>query len=321
MKVLRGLQERPPFPEGTVVAIGNFDGLHLGHQKILRVLLDKSRKMGLVSLVLTFSPHPERVLERGHTGMIQTLEQRLAGIRAAGAAAVLIAAFDRAFAGLTAAEFADRVIVSKLRAKAVVVGENFRFGKSREGDIHDLKQLGQELGFAVHPVPSAIKNGKVISSSLIRRLLEEGRIASANGFLGRPYEITGRVVSGSGRGRGLGFPTANIRPLNEILPRGVYITGADILGRSHPSLNNIGHRPTFEADSLHVDLHILDFKGRLYRRRVALRFLRRIRGEKRFADPEGLVRQVQKDVRVARAFFKTGRAVLAAPDRKADGAL
>jgi len=318
MKVLRGLQERPAFPKGTVVAIGNFDGLHLGHQKILRVLLDKSRKMGLASLVLTFSPHPERILQRGHTAMIQTLDQRLAGIRAAGADAVVIAAFDRGFAGLTAAEFASRVIVSRLRAKAVVVGENFRFGKSREGDINDLRRLGHELGFAVHPVPSAIRNGKVISSSLIRRYLNEGRIASANGFLGRPYEITGRVVSGSGRGRGLGFPTANIKPLNEILPRGVYITVADIRGRSHPSLANIGHRPTFGAGRLQVEVHILDFKGPLYRRRVALRFLRRIRGEKKFADPEGLIHQVQQDIRFAHVFFQARRTFFADPVRETD---
>jgi riboflavin kinase/FMN adenylyltransferase len=304
MKVLRGVQERPAFPEGTVVAIGNFDGLHLGHQKILRVLVDKAREMELASLVLTFSPHPERVLEGGRIGMIQTLEQRLAGLRSAGVSAVLLASFDRAFAGLTAAEFAGRVISCSLKAREVVVGENFRFGRSRQGDIDDLRRLGQKLGFAVHTVPSAVRYGVVISSSLIRRLLDEGRITSANRFLGRPYEIAGRVVRGSGRGRGLGFPTANIQPFNEILPRGVHFTVADILGRSHPSVTNIGDRPTFGGGRLEVEVHIFDFEGALYRRRIGLRFLRRIRGEKRFAEPEGLVSQVQKDLVAARAYFK-----------------
>ena len=310
MKVLRGLQDRPAYPKGTVVAIGNFDGLHLGHQRILRVLINRAREMGLVSLVLTFSPHPERVLGRGRLGMIQTLEQRLEGIRAAGVSSVVVASFDRAFAGLTAAEFAGRVIASSLRAKAVVVGENFRFGRFRQGDVDNLRRFGQKLGFAVNPVPSAIRNGEIISSSLIRRLLDQGKITAANSFLGRPYEIAGLVVRGSGRGRVLGFPTANVQPFNEILPRGVYLTLADILGRSHPSLTNVGHRPTFGGGPLHVEVHIFDFEEALYRRRIHLRFLRKIRDEKIFSDREGLIRQVQRDIAAARVFFrKTGWAL------------
>jgi riboflavin kinase/FMN adenylyltransferase len=304
MKVLRGFQERPAYPKGTVVAIGNFDGLHLGHQRILRVLVNRAREMGLVSLVLTFSPHPERVLGRGRIGMIQTLEQRLAGIRAAGVGSVVVLSFDQAFAGLTAAEFAGRVIASSLRARAVVVGENFRFGRSRQGDVDDLLRLGQKLGFAVHPVPSAIRNGEIISSSLIRRQLGQGKITAANNFLGHPYEIAGRVVRGSGRGRVLGFPTANVQPFNEILPRGVYLTLADILGRSHPSLTNVGHRPTFGGGRLHVEVHIFDLEGALYRRRIHLRFLRKIREEKTFSGQEGLISQVQKDIAAARVYFK-----------------
>lgn len=319
MKVLRGLPERPVFRQGTVVAIGNFDGLHLGHQKILKALVSKARKMGLPSVVLTFSPHPERVLEGARVGMIQTLEQRLAGIRAAGPDAALIAAFDRSFASLTAAEFAERVIASSLRAKTVVVGENFRFGKSREGDVSELRRLGRRLGFAVVPVPSALKNGRVVSSSLIRRLLHEGRIAAANALLGRPYEIIGRVERGSGRGRELGFPTANVQPLNEILPEGVFITAADVQDRSYPSLTNIGRRPTFGAGRLQVEVHLLGFRGPLYRRRLILRFLRKIRDEKRFDEPEGLVRQVQRDVRTARSFFRRERSGFAGLPGAADG--
>jgi riboflavin kinase/FMN adenylyltransferase len=309
MKVLRGLPERPVFRQGTVVAIGNFDGLHLGHQKILRALVAKARRMRLPSVVLTFSPHPERVLEGGRIGMIQTLEQRLAGIRAAGPAAVLIAAFDRPFASLTAAAFAERVVASSLRAKAVVVGENFHFGRAREGDVDDLRRLGRRLGFVVVPVPSALRNGRTVSSSLIRRLLNEGRITAANALLGRAYEIEGLVVRGSGRGRELGFPTANVQPLNEILPEGVFITVADVQGRSYPSLANIGRRPTFGAGRLHVEVHILGFRGPLYCRRLVLRLLRKIRNEKRFDEPEELVRQVQKDVRSARAFFQRKKLV------------
>jgi riboflavin kinase/FMN adenylyltransferase len=139
---------------------------------------------------------------------------------------------------------------------------------------------------------------------LIRRLLGEGKITAANDFLGRPYQIEGRVVSGSRRGRKLGFPTANVESFNEILPKGVYITLADILGRSHPSLTNVGHRPTFGGDSLHVEVHIFDFKAALYRRRIGLRFLRKVRDEKVFSDREGLIRQVQKDSAATRLYFK-----------------
>jgi riboflavin kinase/FMN adenylyltransferase len=316
MKVLRGLERRAVFPGGSVVAIGNFDGLHLGHQRILRALVKRAHGLGLPAVVLTFSPHPEKVLEGSRVGMIQTLDQRLAGIRASGADAVVIAAFDRAFAGLTAAEFAERVIASSLRAKAVVVGENFRFGRSREGDVDVLRQLGGGLGFIVDAVPSTVRNGRVVSSSLIRRLLGEGRIEAANALLGRPYEITGHVVRGSGRGRELGFPTANIRPLNEILPSGVFVTAAEMQGRSFPSVVNIGRRPTFGAGRLQVEVHLLAFSGRLYRRRLTLRFLRKIRVEKRFAGPEGLVRQVQADIAMARSFLRRKGMGFSAPRRE-----
>jgi riboflavin kinase/FMN adenylyltransferase len=291
------------------VAIGNFDGLHVGHQRILRILVKKAEEKGLVSLVLTFSPHPERVLESGRIAMIQTLEQRLAGIRSAGVQAVLLAAFDKAFAGLTSAEFADRVIVSSLRAKEVVVGENFRFGRFRQGDVDDLRRFGRRLGFAVSPISSSIRNGEVVSSSLIRRLLGDGNIRAANALLGRPYDIEGRVVHGSGRGRELGFPTANIQSANEILPQGVYFTEAVLSGRSHPSLTNIGHRPTFGAGRLQVEAHIFDFRGSLYRRRIGLRFLQELRGEKKHSGPEDLITQVRRDIAAARAYFDKRRAV------------
>jgi len=304
MKVLRGLHERPGLRGGTVVAIGNFDGLHLGHQKILSCLVEKARENELISLVLTFSPHPERVLEGGRIAMIQTLEQRLVGIRSAGVQAVLLASFDQAFADLTSAEFVNRVIVSSLKAKEVVIGENFRFGRSRQGDADDLRRFGRNLGFAVNPIPSALRGGQVVSSSLIRRLLDEGRVAGANTLLGHPYEIEGRVVRGSGRGQGLGFPTANIQTPNEILPRGVFLTTADFLGFSHPSLTNIGYRPTFGDGCLQVETHIFAFQGMLYRRRIRLRFLRKLRGEKKYASPEELIRQVQKDIAAAQAYLE-----------------
>jgi riboflavin kinase/FMN adenylyltransferase len=186
----------------------------------------------------------------------------------------------------------------------VVVGENFRFGRSRQGDVDDLRRFGKRLGFAVSPIPSAVRNGKVVSSSLIRCLLDEGRVSAANTLLGHPYEIEGRVVRGSGRGQALGFPTANIQTPNEILPRGVYLTAADILGRLHPSVTNIGYRPTFGGGGLQVETHIFDFQTTLYRRQIRLRFFRKLRGEKRHPGPERLISQIHKDIAVAHAYFE-----------------
>lgn len=304
MIVLRGFTERPAFGREAAVAIGNFDGLHLGHQRILRYLVKTAGEKGLVSLVLTFSPHPERVLEGGRIAMIQTLAQRLEAIQASGVRAVLVASFDQGFAGLTTAEFVDRIIVSHLRSKEIVVGENFRFGRSRQGDVDDLRRLGKQLGFVVSRIPSVIRNGQVVSSSLIRRLLEEGRVAKANALLGRPYEIEGRVVRGSGRGQALGFPTANMRTGNEILPPGVFLTEADVCGRTYPSITNIGRRPTFGSGRLEVETHVLDLQNAVYLRPIGLRFLRKIRSENKYPDPAQLVSQVQKDIAAARTYFE-----------------
>jgi len=302
MKVLRGFKERPA--RGTAVAIGNFDGLHLGHQRILRYLVETAREKGLISLVLTFSPHPERVLEGGRIAMIQTLGQRLEAVKALGVRVVLVASFDRDFAGLSSAEFVDRIIVSYLRAKEVVVGQNFRFGRGRQGDVDDLRQFGQERHFAVTGIPAVIRAGRVVSSSLIRRLLEEGSLARANSLLGYPYEIEGRIIRGSGRGQALGFPTANLRTVNEILPAGVFITEAGIGRRVFPSITNIGRRPTFGGGRLEVETHILGLQGPLYRRHIAVRFLRKLRDERRYPDASRLVRQVQRDIASVRAYFE-----------------
>jgi riboflavin kinase/FMN adenylyltransferase len=304
MRVLRGFKESPVFSRATAVAIGNFDGVHLGHQRILRCLVEQAEAKGLISLVLTFSPHPEKVLEGRPIAMIQTLSQRLDRIRASGVRAVLVASFNQGFADLSPSEFVDRIIVSHLRAKEVVVGENFRFGRARQGDIDDLRRYGEERGFEVHRIPAVNRHGQVVSSSLIRRLLEEGRVTRAAMLLGRLYEIEGRVIRGSGRGRALGFPTANLSTVNEILPRGVFLTEAVRDGRIHPSITNIGHRPTFGGGRLAVETHILDLRRALYGRPLYLRFVRQIRPEKEYPDSARLVAQIRKDVAAARAYFK-----------------
>lgn len=303
MKVFRGLSSRPVFPNGTVVAIGNFDGLHLGHQRILRFLVDRAEKSGLTSFVLTFSPHPEKVLGGGRTAMIQTIEQRLGGIRRSGVEAVQVARFSRAFAGLSIDEFARRICAS-LAAREIVVGENFRFGRRRQGDIEDLHRLGQKYGFVVHPLPPVIRQGQPVSSSRIRSLLLAGNIATANQLLGYPYVVGGRVIKGRGLGHDLGFPTANIRAENEIAPPGVYLTLAGIQTQQYPSLTNSGRRPTFGSGPALIETYLFDFHGTLYGKIIELQFLRRLRKERRFPGADALIRQIQRDVASSRRHFE-----------------
>jgi riboflavin kinase/FMN adenylyltransferase len=307
MQILRGLKNLPRFPRSTAVAIGNFDGLHLGHKAILRALVERTRGGGLFSLVLTFSPHPEKVLGQRKVAMIQTLTQRLAGLKESGIQAVLVAPFSQAFSRLTSQEFFQNILVSLLAAREVIVGENFRFGLKRQGDIEELRRLGRDRGVIVRPVPPIRYKGQIVSSSLIRSLLFEGKVERANALLGNPYEIEGKVIKGSSRGASLGFPTANILTANEITPEGVFITTAKLKHQTFPSVTNIGFRPTFGRDAFQVETFIFDFKRTIYGERVRLGILKKIREEKEFSRPQALVRQVRKDLAAAQDFFKKSK--------------
>ncbi|MEW5901439.1 MAG: bifunctional riboflavin kinase/FAD synthetase [Acidobacteriota bacterium] len=303
MRVWTGFDDLPRLARGTAVAIGNFDGLHLGHQEILRALVERARGSRLFSLLLTFSPHPERVLGRRRIATIQTLGQRLAGIRKWGVQGTLVLPFDRDLAHLSEEQFISQIIVSRLRAKELVVGENFRFGRGRSGDVETLGRAGRRMGFAVRPISVVVKNNRVVSSSLIRELLSAGRVDQAIAFLGRPYEIEGRVIKGAARGQTLGCPTANSRTDNEILPQGVFITEAETAGRTYPAVCNIGHRPTFGGDPLHLESFLLGFRGRLYGRQLRLRFFKKLRSEKKFPNAAALIVQIRRDAAAARAYF------------------
>jgi len=303
MQVLEGLSHFPSFSRPTAVAIGNFDGLHLGHQKILRFLVERAKKSRVHSLVLTFSPHPEKVLGQRSVAMIQTLSQRLAGIKEHGVQAVLVTAFDRTFSSLSSREFVQKVIVSACQAREVVVGENFRFGRNRAGDIKDLHRLGSRFGFVVHAIPAVRHDGQIVSSSFIRLLLAEGKIEKANVFLGRPYEIEGRVIKGAARGKSLGFPTTNILTANEIVPEGVFVTEAGIQGQTYPSVTNIGTRPTFGEDKLQIESFLFNFQGNVYRKKIRLHFLKKLRAERKFVSAPALINQIQRDISAAKDYF------------------
>lgn len=304
MDIINGLQNFSASYEHAVIAIGNFDGVHAGHQKILKFLSGKAKRAGLFSVVLTFSPHPEKILGKKETRMIQTLAQRVEELGKFEIDAVLIVPFDKKFSSLSARKFVQKIIVTVLKAKAVVVGENFRFGKNREGDISLLQKLASELSFRVHSIPAVRKNGMIASSSLIRKLLQEGKIEKANRLLGRNYDIEGRVIKGKSRGKALGFPTANIETKNEIVPTGIFITTVIVETETYPSLTNIGNCPTFNQQETNIESYIINFDRNLYGKTMSIRFIKKIRGEIKFKTQEQLAEQIQKDIQAAKAYFK-----------------
>jgi riboflavin kinase/FMN adenylyltransferase len=304
MEVLHGLRASSSLFKNTIITVGNFDGVHLGHKKILQFLVQEAQKYDLFSLVLTFSPHPDLILGKGKVKMIQTLDQRLNAIEKFGVQGVLITPFNKEFFNLSSDEFIQKIVVSALKAEEVVIGENFQFGKKREGNINTLRALGAQLNFRVHEIPKFIKDGRTVSSSLIRNLLQEGKIEEANILLGRHYEIEGKVIKGKDRGKVLGFPTANIETENEIIPRGVYVSQVMIDSRTYPSLTNAGFRPTFGPEDMQIESYIIDFDKKLYGQEIAVRFIKKIRDEIKFKSPEELSLQIKKDLGQAKAYFK-----------------
>lgn len=305
MKIVRGLQNFPSLSQKTVLAIGNFDGVHRGHQKILRLLIQKARRSNLPSLVLTFFPHPAQVLNKRDLKMIQTLPQRIKEIHKFNPQFLLIINFDKDFSHLSSHDFIRTIIVHKLHAQEIIVGQNFHFGKNREGNIDLLRSLSSQYHMTVHPVSSVRKNGMIISSSIIRELLTEGKVEKANRLLGRSYEINGKVFKGKARGKKLGFPTANIQTDNEILPPGVYLSKVEIDSDELPALTNVGVCPTFSQNELNIESYILNFDTSLYGKRINIRFLKKMRDEIKFDSPDDLSSQLKRDIETAKSFFQT----------------
>jgi riboflavin kinase/FMN adenylyltransferase len=305
MEVIRGFKNFPPSFLHSAVAIGNFDGVHAGHQKILKFLSGKAGELGVSSLILTFSPHPEKILGEKATKMIQTVEQRNREIEKFGIDALLIVPFDQDFSSLSAREFVRKIIVKTLKAKAVVVGENFRYGKNREGDIPLLRKLASESNFQIHSIPAVKKKGMTASSSLIRVLLQQGQVEKANLLLGRNYEIEGKVIKGKSRGKSLGFPTANIETKNEIVPPGIFISSVSMDSEKFPSLTNVGNCPTFNQKETNIESYIINFARELYGKTIRIGFLKKIRDEIKFKTAEDLKTQMKRDLQIAKNYFKS----------------
>lgn len=305
MRVFRGLAELTgPLP-APVLTIGNFDGVHLGHQRLFQTVAARAREIGGTAAALTFEPHPAKILRPERAApLLTTLEQKLALLEAAGLDAVVVVPFTIELSQLTPREFIQNIVVGRLGARRVCVGGNFRFGHRQAGDVAALEELGRELGFEVEVIPPVVVRGETASSSLIRRLVAEGKVSQAARLLGRPYVLAGALVRGEGRGRTLGFPTLNLAPEQECLPaRGVYVTETLLDARAHPSATNVGIRPTFDGSRLVVESHLFDFHETVERGRLEVRFHERLRPEKKFAGPEALRAQIARDVEKARRFF------------------
>lgn len=290
-----------PLP-GSVVTLGTFDGVHLGHRELMRRASTRAEADGLPCVAYTFDPHPAKVLApQAAPPVMVPIPIRARLLTELGADLVVVEPFTLAFAAVSASEWVLRFLHGQLRPSHVVVGFNFSYGHERGGDPKHLAAMGEQLGFSVEVVPAVESAGEVVSSTRLRKALEAGDVELARRLLGRPFSLVGKVVEGQKRGRSIGFPTANLDLDGELLPRqGVY---ASVLGledgRRLPAVTNIGVRPTFGAGSS-IETHVLDFDEKLYGARVAVSLVARIRDEKKFAGLTELVAQIQQDIREAR---------------------
>jgi riboflavin kinase/FMN adenylyltransferase len=287
------------------LAIGVFDGVHLGHQALLRRTVETARELGLTPAVLTFHPHPACVVAPGRAPrQLYSIEERCELLRGQGIAEVYVLPFDSKVAAMSPEEFAEGPLRGTMQARAVVVGEDFRFGKGRAGDVATL----EKLGFVTRPLPPVRLRGLVVSSSEIRKRIEGGEVSLAGRLLGRPYAVSGEIVPGHGIGAKQTVPTLNLRTEAEVLPGdGVYITSTTdpASGARWNSITNIGTRPTFENDGgLSIETYLLDPLRGPAPARIRLEFLRRVREERKFASPEMLRAQILRDVGIAKTYFR-----------------
>jgi riboflavin kinase/FMN adenylyltransferase len=291
----------------TVLTLGVFDGLHLGHQLIMRTVVERARATGAMPTVITFDPHPRAVLHpESAPPLLQTFDQKIEALGVLGIEQTIVIRFTQEFAHVSAEDFLHDVVHERLQAREAYLGRGFAFGRGRGGNIELLKKMSVQLGFYAFEVPEVQLRGKRISSSRIRELLKQGCVNLARRMLGRPYGVEGRVVRGEQRGRSLGFPTANLAPQNRVIPRtGVYITATLIEGAWRRSVTNVGTRPTFaEIAEPSVETFVINWSGDLYGDVVRVRFLRRLRDERKFASVEELKEQIMRDRTRAENYFE-----------------
>lgn len=303
----RRLKTRTRLACPVVVTVGVFDGVHRAHQRLIRSTARLARRLGGTSVAVTFDPDPQVVLDPRHAQpALMPLDARIQRLNDLGVDRVWVIPFTKRFARMSAQAFIERILLRRLHTEVLVVGEQFAFGRDRRGNRDVLERLGARRGMRVVPIPSVTRAGRVVSSSRIRQLVAQGRLNQARQLLGRPPEVYGVVVRGAGRGRRLGFPTANLRLSSQVLPpRGVFAvliraTGAH---RSWRGVMNLGVRPTFGPGPLVCEVHVLGFSGTLVGQSVCVSLLARLRGERCFPNSQALCRQVRCDLRRAQRLF------------------
>ncbi|MBS0155100.1 MAG: riboflavin biosynthesis protein RibF [Nitrospira sp.] len=306
MKVTRGYsgQALRPYPVGT---IGNFDGHHRGHHALLQRVIETARKKNGTAVVLSFDPHPVKILApRADFRFLTNEHEKLARFDQAGIDEVVLVEFTQAFASLTPELFAEQVLSKGLGLKEVFVGQHFAFGHKRAGKIDDLRRLGEQFGFIVHPTPPVTLDGGIVSSTRIRQLIMAGQVAQAAQLLGRPYALSGIVVPGEGRGHALGCPTANLPlPLDRVTPADGIYTSITVVGADrHDSVTYIGSKPTFPGGTRGLEVSILDGRYDLYGHMIRVELIDRIRGDAQFDDEDALSRQIAIDVESARDLLR-----------------
>jgi riboflavin kinase/FMN adenylyltransferase len=306
MRLFHGT-ENAKIARPTVLTLGVFDGLHLGHQLIMRTVVERARATGAVPTVITFDPHPRALLHpESAPPLLQTFDQKIEALGVIGIEQTIVIRFDKEFSQVRAEDFLRTVIADRLHAKEVYLGCGFAFGHNREGNIELLRAVSQNLGFFADEVPELRLRGRRVSSSRIRELLQKGRVNIARRMLGRPYGVEGMVVRGAERGSKLGFPTANLHPQNRVIPRsGVYVTATLIDGQWRRSVTNIGTRPTFDsAGESSVETFVMNWSGDLYGDVLRVRFLHRLRDEQKFSSVDELKSQIERDVTRAHDYFE-----------------
>ncbi|MCD6169974.1 MAG: bifunctional riboflavin kinase/FAD synthetase [Candidatus Latescibacteria bacterium] len=308
MKIIEDINHCSELGSSSVVTIGAFDGVHIGHATILRQLSKISSKTASPALMVTFEPHPQEVLNpKGAVSLLTTKAEKLKILASLGTQTVVVLPFTARLAGLSPEEFVREIVVRKLGAHRLVIGYNHTFGKGRSGNVETLRKLGNKWRFKVDVVSPVVVDGQPVSSTRIRALLGEGKVSQAAELLGRNYSFFGRVCRGEGLGRRLGFPTANLRledPRKLIPTTGVYAVRATLPAHRRVGVMNIGYRPSFGGTQRTVELYLLGFQGDLYDTEIKVELIAKIRDEKRFLRKEALVKQIEDDIKVAEGLAK-----------------
>lgn len=310
MKLIRGLHNLSSAEKGGVITIGNFDGVHLGHQALLAKVKERARALGVPSVVMTFEPQPlEFFAAERRVARLTRWREKVCLLRDAGIDQILVAQFNQKVAGLSPEQFVQHILVDGLGVREVIVGDDFQYGRARAGDIVTLKAAGEQYGFEVAALSTVLYDGERVSSTRIRQALAEADHALAAALLGRPYSMIGRVVHGDKRGRTLGFPTANIHLHRKVSPvQGIYVVRLQgIAAQPLPGVANVGTRPTIGGTRTLLEVHLFDFDQDIYGRRVTVEFCHKLRDEERYANLDLLKEQMERDAEQARHYFEERR--------------